>query len=142
MTALDGVRLIRLPRIEDVRGNLSFVEGMRHVPFEIRRAYWVYDVPGGEARGGHANRTLDEVVIALSGSFDVRLDDGEGEHVVSLNRSYLGVLIPRMIWRRLENFSTNSVCLTVASAEFQESDYIRDYDQFAREAAAAARIGR
>lgn len=127
--------LTGLPRIEDVRGNLSFVEGMRHVPFTIRRTYWIYDVPGGEARGGHASRTLDEFFIALSGSFDVRLDDGRRETIVPLNRSYFGLLVPRMTWRRLENFSTNAVCLALASAPFDESDYIRDYDQFTREAA-------
>ncbi|MDQ3996963.1 MAG: FdtA/QdtA family cupin domain-containing protein [Gemmatimonadota bacterium] len=135
MTGSAAVQIIRLPRVEDVRGNLSFVEGMRHVPFTIRRAYWIYDVPGGEARGGHANRTLDEFLIALSGSFDVRLDAGDGERVMPLNRSYLGLLVPRMTWRRLENFSTNAVCLTLASAEFDESDYIREHDQFAREVA-------
>jgi hypothetical protein len=135
VTGSVAVQIIRLPRVEDVRGNLSFVEGMRHVPFTIRRAYWIYDVPGGEARGGHANRTLDELLVALSGSFDVRLDAGDGERVVPLNRSYFGLLVPRMTWRRLENFSTNAVCLTLASAEFDESDYIREYDQFAREVA-------
>jgi oxalate decarboxylase/phosphoglucose isomerase-like protein (cupin superfamily) len=122
--------LIRLPRVEDARGNLSFAEGGRHVPFAIRRTYWVYDVPGGEARGGHAHVTLDEVLIALSGSFDVRLDDGRGEQVVTLNRSYVGLLVPRMTWRRLENFSTNAVCLALASAAFDEADYVRDYDAF------------
>jgi hypothetical protein len=138
VTGSAAVQIIRLPRVEDVRGNLSFVEGMRHVPFTIRRAYWIYDVPGGEARGGHANRTLDEFLIALSGSFDVRLDAGDGERVVPLNRSYFGLLVPRMTWRRLENFSTNAVCLTLASAEFDESDYIREHDQFAREVARGA----
>jgi hypothetical protein len=128
--------LVGLPRVEDVRGNLSFVEGARHVPFTIRRAYWVYDVPGGETRGGHAHRMLDEFLIALSGSFDVKLDDGRRETLVSLNRSYFGLLVPRMTWRRLENFSTNAVCLVLASAAFDADDYIREYDQFVREVAA------
>jgi mannose-6-phosphate isomerase-like protein (cupin superfamily) len=131
--------LVGLPRVEDVRGNLSFVEGMRHIPFAIRRAYWVYDVPGGEVRSGHAHRTLDEFLIALSGSFDVKLDDGERERVVSLNRSYFGLLVPRMTWRRLENFSTNAVCLVLASAAFDEADYIREYEQFLREVVASRR---
>jgi hypothetical protein len=124
--------LVRLPRIEDARGNLSFIEADRHVPFPIRRTYWIYDVPGGEARGGHAHRTLDEMLVALSGSFDVRLDDGSREWTVSLNRSYVGLLVPRMTWRRLENFSTNAVCLALASAAFDESDYVREYAAFAR----------
>lgn len=137
--ALPAGALIRLPRIEDARGNLSFVEGVRHVPFPIRRAYWVYDVPGGEARGGHAHRVLDEVLVALSGSFDVRLDDGTREWTTSLNRSYVGLFVPRLTWRRLENFSTNAVCLALASAAYDEGDYLREYADFARAAAHAAR---
>lgn len=131
-------RLVTLPRVQDARGNLSFVEGGRHVEFPIKRAYWIYDVPGGEARGGHAHRTLDELLIALSGSFDVRLEDGVRTEVVQLNRSYVGLLVPRMTWRRLENFSTNSVCLALASAPFDESGYLRDYADYRRERDAAA----
>lgn len=126
-------RLVTLPRIQDARGNLSFVEGGRHVEFAIKRAYWIYDVPGGEARGGHAHRTLDELLIALSGSFDVRLEDGVRTEVVQLNRSYFGLLVPRMTWRRLENFSTNAVCLALASAPFDESGYVREHDDYQRE---------
>lgn len=130
MTRLATGAVVTLPRIQDARGNLSFVEGERHVPFPIRRAYWIYDVPGGEARGGHAHYSLDEFLIALSGSFDVCLDDGADERVISLNRSYRGVFVPRLTWRRLENFSTNAVCLVLASCAFEEADYIRDYDVF------------
>ena len=126
-------RLVTLPRIQDARGNLSFVEGGRHVEFAIKRAYWIYDVPGGEARGGHAHRTLDELLIALSGSFDVRLEDGVRTEVVQLNRSYFGLLVPRMTWRRLENFSTNAVCLALASAPFDESGYVREHVDYLRE---------
>jgi len=125
-------RIVDLPRILDPRGNLTFIEGERHVPFRIRRAYWIYDVPGGEVRGGHAYRTLDELLVSLSGSFDVVLDDGRERRVVPLNRSYCGLLVPRMIWRHVENFSTNSVCLILASAPYDEDDYIRDYDLFRR----------
>lgn len=122
--------ILQLPRIRDARGTLSFIEFRRHLPFPIRRAYWIYDVPGGESRGGRAGRTTDEFLVALSGSFDVHLDDGESVQVVSLNRSYFGVLVPRMIWRRLENFSTNAVCLVLASTAFDEADYVRDYDLY------------
>jgi hypothetical protein len=125
-------RMIELPRIIDPRGNLTFLEGQRHVPFAIRRVYWIYDVPGGEVRGGHAYRQLDEVVISLSGSFDVVVDDGGQKRVISLNRSYYGLLLPRMIWRHVENFSTNSVCLAVASMPYDVHDYVRDYDEFRR----------
>jgi WxcM-like, C-terminal. len=125
-------RIIELPRIIDPRGNLTFLEGQRHVPFAIRRVYWIYDVPGGEVRGGHAYRQLEEVVISLSGSFDVVVDDGGQKRVISLNRSYYGLLLPRMIWRHVENFSTNSVCLAVASTPYDVRDYVRDYDEFRR----------
>jgi hypothetical protein len=132
-------RIVRLPRIEDARGNLSFVEVGRHVEFALRRAYWIYDVPGGEARGGHAHRTLAELLIALSGSFDVHLGDGVRTEVVQLNRSYHGLLVPPMTWRRLENFSTNSVCLALASEVYDESGYMRDHAAFAAERAAGSR---
>ena len=125
-------RVLALPRLEDVRGSLTFLEGGRHVPFFIRRVYWIYDVPGGEARAGHAHRTLDELLVALSGSFDVHLDDGRAAVRVTLNRAHQGVLVPRMTWRRLDNFSTNAVCLALASAPFDESGYLRDHDAFRR----------
>jgi hypothetical protein len=134
VTGLEAGCLVALPRIRDERGNLSFIEGQRHVPFDIRRAYWIYDVPGGESRGGHAHRTFEECLIALSGSFDVRLHDGAREWVVSLNRSYVGVFVPRMTWRRLENFSTNAVCLVLASEVYADADYIRDQAEFIRAA--------
>ncbi len=125
-----------MPRIGDERGNLSFVEGGRHVPFAVKRVYWIYDVPGGEMRGGNAHRAFDEFLIALSGSFDVHLENGARSWTVSLNRSYYGVLVPRMTWRRLDNFSTNAVCLVLASAHFDEAQYIRDHDVFLGEARA------
>jgi dTDP-4-dehydrorhamnose 3,5-epimerase-like enzyme len=121
---------IELPTVIDPRGKLTFVEGQRHVPFPIRRTYWIYDVPGGEIRGGHAYRALEELVIAISGSFDVVLDDGTRRDVVQLNRSYRGVYVPPMTWRQLENFSTNGVCLILASLPYTEDDYIRDRDTF------------
>ncbi len=123
-------RLIDLPKIPDARGNLTFVEGGKHIPFEIARVYWLYDVPGGERRGGHAYRMLDEVLIALSGSFDVILDDGEKHHTVHMNRPSTGLFVPRMTWRHLENFTTNAVCLILASTAYDEHDYIRDYREY------------
>ncbi len=136
--SLSRCEFVSLPRVADPRGNLSFVEAGRPLPFEIRRAYWIYDVPGGEMRGGHAYRTLFEMFIALSGSFDVVLDDGTERKTVSLNRSYRGLVVPNLVWRRLENFSTNAVCLILASQPYDAADYLRDYGQFL--AAAAARI--
>ena len=125
------VRLIQLPKILDNRGNLTFVESSRHIPFEIKRSYWIYDVPGGETRGGHAFREQDEFIIALSGSFDVMIDAGNGRKKrFSLNRSYFGLYIPKGTWRSLENFSTNSLALVLASTTFDETDYIRNYDEF------------
>jgi hypothetical protein len=125
-----GCRIIRLPKVADVRGNLSFVEGGRHIPFAIRRAYWIYDVPGGEIRGGHAYRELQEFIIAASGSFDVMVDDGRKRQVVQLNRSYFGLYIPSMVWRQLENFSSNSVALILGSSQYSEEDYFRDDKAF------------
>jgi hypothetical protein len=123
-------RLIELPLIPDERGNLTFVEGGNHVPFEIARTYWSYDVPGGAHRGGHAYRELEELVIALSGSFEVSIDDGVQRATYTLNRGYIGLLIPRLTWRTLSHFSTNAVCLVLASAPYDESDYIRSYPEF------------
>jgi dTDP-4-dehydrorhamnose 3,5-epimerase-like enzyme len=125
-----NIKIINLPKILDKRGNLTFIEGKKHIPFEIKRAYWIYDVPGGEKRGGHAYKTLREFVIALSGSFDVVLDDGREKKVYSLNRSYYGIFIPEMIWREINNFSTNALCLVLASDFYKEEDYIRNYKNF------------
>jgi len=122
--------LIDLPRFLDLRGNLSFIEEGSHVPFEIKRVYWIYDVPGGEHRGGHAFRQTDELIVALSGSFDLNLHDGTTEYKYSLNRSYYGVIVPRMIWRMIDNFSTNSLALIIASTDYSESDYIRNFEEF------------
>lgn len=127
----DGWRIVELPRIEDARGNLTFLEGARHVPFSIERVYYLYDVPGGAARGGHAHRKLQQFIIAASGSFDVVLDNGHGRReTISLRRSYMGIYLPNMTWREIENFSSGSVCLVLASRYYDESDYIRDFDQF------------
>jgi oxalate decarboxylase/phosphoglucose isomerase-like protein (cupin superfamily) len=130
MTDSDRIRIINLPKIEDDRGNLSFVEEMNHVPFRINRVYWIYDVPGGEYRGSHAFKQSEEFIVALSGSFDVVLHDGSQEMKFSLNRSFYGLYIPKMHFRRIENFSTNSLALILASTAYDEKDYIRDFDEF------------
>jgi dTDP-4-dehydrorhamnose 3,5-epimerase-like enzyme len=130
MELSEKIKLISLPKILDERGNLSFFESNNHIPFKINRAYWIYDVPGGETRGGHAYKNLHEVIIALSGSFDVVLHDGKKEHRFTLNRSYNALYIPNLIWRGLENFSTNSVAFIVASEAYDETDYIRDFNQY------------
>ena len=127
---LEDVQLINLPKVLDDRGNLSFLEGNKHLPFEIQRSYWIYDVPGGEKRGGHSYKTNQEFIIALSGSFDVVVDDGYNKKTFSLNRSYYGLYVPIQIWRCMENFSTNSLAFIVASSNFHEDDYERDYDRF------------
>ena len=127
---IDKVRLIDLPKIVDERGNLSFIEGENHIPFRIERTYMIYDVPGGGIRGGHAYKELSEFIIAVSGSFDVVLDDGQEKRTYSLNRSYYGLYVPKLIWRSLENFSTNSLCMILASHKYDESDYLRDYHDF------------
>ena len=122
--------LIDLPKIIDKRGNLSFFESPRQLPFEIARTYWIYDVPGGEIRGSHAFKEQQEFIVALSGSFDVVLHDGNEEIKFSLNRSYYGLFIPKMYWRRMENFSTNALALIVSDKHFDEQDYIRDFEEF------------
>lgn len=122
--------LINLPKFIDYRGNLSYLEEDSNIPFKIKRVYWIYDVPGGEHRGGHAFRDTEEMIVALSGSFDLVLHDGISEYRFSLNRSYFGVFVPKMIWRMIENFSTNSLALIIASTDFNENDYIRDFKQF------------
>jgi hypothetical protein len=124
------VQLIQLSKIEDPRGNLSFLEENKHIPFAMARVFWIYDVPGGEVRGEHAYKTSQEFIVALSGSFDVVLHDGKKEHRFHLNRSYYGLLIPKMIWRRMENFSTNSLALIVTDTVYNEMDYIRDWDTY------------
>lgn len=124
-------RIIYLPKIKDDRGNLSFVEEENHIPFKIERTFWIYDVPGGEDRGGHAYRETEEFIIALSGSFDVVIDDGNGNvQSFQLNRSYYGLYVPKMMWRQMTNFSTNSVALVLASTPYDSKDYIHDYDVF------------
>jgi len=123
-------QLINLPKIEDTRGNLSFIEQLQHVPFEIKRVYWIYDVPGGQIRGGHAFKKQLEFVVALSGSFDMVINDGKGEHRLHLNRSYFGLYVPAGLWRYMDNFSTNAVALVLSSTAFHEEDYIRDFYKF------------
>jgi hypothetical protein len=130
MKIKNKVEIINLPKIEDERGNLSFVEELKHIPFKIMRAYWIYDVPGGEYRGSHAYRESEELIVALSGSFDVILNDGKEETKFSLTRSYYGLYIPVLVYRRLENFSTNSLALVLSSTRYNESDYIRDFNEF------------
>ncbi len=130
MKRLDKVRLIDLPKVPDYRGNLSFIEGEGHIPFEIKRAYWVYDVPGGEKRDGHAFKQQHEFIVALSGSFDVVLDDGHERKMFHLNRSYYGVYVPNMVWRELENFSTNSLALVLSSTLYDADDYIEVYEEY------------
>lgn len=127
---MDIPRIINLPRIRDKRGNLSFIEEIKHLPFKIERCYWIYDVPGGETRGGHAYKENQEFIIALSGSFDVIIDDGKEKKIFSLNRSYYGLYVPKGIWRQMENFSTNSLALILASKPYVASDYIYDYEVF------------
>ena len=128
--SIDEARIIELPKFLDERGNLSFVEQFTHIPFEIKRTYWIYDVPGGEDRGGHAYLKNQEFIIALSGAFDVMVDDGENKKTFSLNRSYFGLYVPAGLWRTMENFSTNSLALEFGSEHYAQDDYIRDYDQF------------
>ena len=123
-------QIFNLPKIEDERGNLSFFESMNQIPFQIKRAYWIYDVPGGYERGGHAFKTQHEFIIALSGSFDVCIDDCRTQQIFSLNRSYYGLFIPAGYWRSMTNFSTNSLALVTSSIFYSEDDYIRDYDDF------------
>ncbi len=128
-------KIIQLPKITDPRGNLSFLEGNKHIPFEIKRAYWIYDVPGGETRGGHAFREQHEFIVAMSGGFDVLVETAKGrKRRFSLNRSYMGLYVPAGCWRQMLNFSTNSIALVLASTHYHESDYIRDYDEFVRDA--------
>lgn len=129
---IDDCKIVELPKFLDARGNLSFAENFKQIPFEIKRTYWIYDVPGGEDRGGHAYLKNQEFIIALSGAFDVVVDDGENKKTFSLNRSYFGLYVPAGLWRTMENFSTNSFALEFGSEHYAKEDYIRDYDQFLR----------
>jgi WxcM-like protein len=128
--ALDDCRLIDLPRIQDARGNLTFLEGSRHVPFDIRRVFYLYDVPGGSTRAGHALRTCEQFIVSLSGAFDVVLDDGSARRRFHLNRSHFGLYVTPLTWRELDNFSSNSVCLVLASEPYDEAGYFREYESF------------
>jgi dTDP-4-dehydrorhamnose 3,5-epimerase-like enzyme len=130
MNSLSNCRIIELPKTADPRGNLTFIEGGRHIPFDIKRVYYLYDVPGGAERGGHGHKALHQLIIAMSGSFDVVLDDGREKRRFHLNRSYCGLYVCPMIWRELDNFSSGSVCMVLASNLYDEADYYRDYDQF------------
>ncbi len=130
---IDDCRIIEMPIIKEPRGNLTFIEGGKHIPFKVQRAYWIYDVPGGEVRGGHSYKELEEVIIALSGGFDVVIDDGSGaEQVFHLNRSYKGLYIPKLTWRQLRHFSTNSVAFILSSLPYSREDYLYEYDEFIR----------
>ena len=129
---MDKPRIVNLPKFLDARGNLSFVEQENHIPFAIKRTYWLYDVPGGECRGGHAYKENQEFIVALSGSFDVILDDGKEKKVFTLNRSYYGLYVPKGLWREMDNFSTNSLAMILSSTDYDADDYVRDYDEFLR----------
>lgn len=131
---LNDCKLVDLPKISDPRGNLSFIEGGQHIPFEIKRVYYLYDVPGGSDRGSHAHKNLHQFIVAMSGSFDVVLDDGNQKQRFHLNRSYYGLYVCPMMWRDLDNFSSGAVCMVLASERYVESDYIRDYDKFLKSA--------
>jgi hypothetical protein len=131
---IDLCKISELPRIFDARGNLTFIEGSHHIPFEIRRVYYLYDVPGGSERGGHAHKALHQLIIAMSGSFDIHLDDGYAQKTVHMNRSYNGLYVCPMIWRGLDNFSSGAVCMVLASEYYDEQDYYRDYSAFINDA--------
>lgn len=135
---LSRCQMLQLPIVRDTRGNLTYVESGRHVPFAIERVYYLYDVPGGASRGGHAHRGLHQLIVAMSGSFDIVLDDGDRSHRYHLNRSYAGLYVPPMVWREIDNFSSGSVCMVLASAHYDEADYYRDYEEFYSDAAPRA----
>ncbi|MED5509393.1 MAG: FdtA/QdtA family cupin domain-containing protein [Pseudomonadota bacterium] len=128
--SIEQCRIIDLPRIHDPRGNLTFIESDNHIPFDIKRVYYTYDVPGGSERGSHAHKQLQQLIVAMSGSFDVVLDDGKQQKRFHLNRSYYGLYVPSMMWRTIDNFSSGSVCMVLASELYDEHDYFRDYDEF------------
>lgn len=127
---MKDVTIVNLPKIPDIRGNLTFIEEENHIPFKIERVYWIYDVPGGEMRGGHAFKEQREFIVALSGSFDVVVDDGKDQQTYSLNRSYYGLYLPAGFWRQMQNFSTNSLALVLSSTHYHADDYIYDYNEF------------
>lgn len=127
---MEQPKIIQLPKFTDPRGNLSVIEELKDIPFKIERTYWIYDVPGGEIRGGHAYKENQEFIVALSGSFDVHLDDGIKKQTFHLNRSYYGLYVPKGLWREMDNFSTNSLALVLSSTKYDVNDYIRDYDEF------------
>jgi dTDP-4-dehydrorhamnose 3,5-epimerase-like enzyme len=129
---INDCKLVELPRIQDHRGNLTFIESSRHIPFDIKRTYYLYDVPGGATRAAHGHKALHQLMIAMSGSFDVTLDDGIEKKLFHLNRSYYGLYIPPMMWRDLDNFSSGAVCMVLASEYYDEGDYFRDYEEFLR----------
>ena len=130
MNSIADCRLVSLPKIADPRGNLTFIEAGRHIPFDIQRVYYLYDVPGGAERGGHGHKRLEQLIVAMSGSFDIIVDDGIEKKRFHMNRSYYGLYVCPMIWRELDNFSSGSVCLVLASTHYEEDDYFRDYDTF------------
>lgn len=136
---IEECKIIQLPRINDPRGNLTFVESRRHIPFDIRRVYYLYDVPGGAERGGHAHKGLHQLIIAMSGSFDIHLDDGYSKKTIHMNRSYYGLYVCPMIWRGIDNFSSGAVCMAMVSEYYDELDYYRDYDQFLRDVGKATK---
>ena len=135
---LSRCQVLQLPVVRDPRGNLTYVESGHHVPFAIERVYYLYDVPGGASRGGHGHRDLHQLIIAMSGSFDIVLDDGDRSHRYHMNRSYAGLYVPPMVWREIDNFSSGSVCMVLASAHYDEADYYRDYEEFRSDAAGSA----
>jgi dTDP-4-dehydrorhamnose 3,5-epimerase-like enzyme len=136
---IENCTILELPRIGDPRGNLTFVEGGKHIPFDIRRVYYLYDVPGGAERGGHAHKALHQLIIAMSGSFDIHLDDGFGKKTIHMNRSYNGLYVCPMIWREIDNFSSGAVCMVLASDYYDEQDYYRNYDTFVKNAMKAVK---
>ncbi|NJN35856.1 MAG: WxcM-like domain-containing protein [Nitrospiraceae bacterium] len=135
---ISDCKIVELPKITDPRGNLTFIEGKRHIPFDIQRVYYLYDVPGGSERGGHAHKALSQLIIAMSGSFDIVLDDGSKRTRFHLNRSYVGLYVCPMIWRELDNFSSGAVCMVLASNLYDEADYYRDYSAFQTAVSAGA----
>jgi hypothetical protein len=130
---IDNCRIMNFPKVSDSKGNLTFVESFNHIPFDIKRIYYLYDVPGGSSRGSHAHKNLHQVIIAMSGSFDIEIDDGENKKRFHLNRSYYGLYVPPMMWRLLDNFSSGVVCMVLASEFYDEGDYFRDYQDFVAE---------